>query len=88
MDIADIPVLSLAHEGPALAERIGASFRTYGFAMVRDHGIPDGLIARGWDLTRALFALPEPVKRGWHVPGIAGARGYTCLLYTSPSPRD
>ncbi|WP_374412525.1 isopenicillin N synthase family dioxygenase [Novosphingobium colocasiae] len=77
MDIADIPVLSLADEGPALAERIGASFRTHGFAMVRDHGIPDALIARGWDLTRALFALPEPVKRGWHVPGIAGARGYT-----------
>jgi isopenicillin N synthase-like dioxygenase len=60
-----------------LPAALADSFGRYGFALVTDHGIDPALIARGWDLTRALFALPEADKRRWHQPGQGGARGYT-----------
>lgn len=75
--IPSLPVLSLASEPAALAEALGDSFRTYGFAMVRDHGLDPALVARAWDLTQQFFALPEAEKRRYHVPGQGGARGYT-----------
>ena len=77
MDLAAIPVVSLADDADRFADEIGRSFRSFGFAMVRDHGIDASQIARAWELTRAFFALPEEEKRQWHVPDIAGARGYT-----------
>ena len=77
MDLAAIPVVSLADDADRFSDEIGHSFRSFGFALVRDHGIGAGLIARAWELTRTFFALPEEEKRRWHVTGIAGARGYT-----------
>ena len=77
MQLANIPVLSLADAPHTFARAIGTSFRQFGFALVCDHGIDPALIARGRDLTRALFALPEAEKRRHHLPGLAGARGYT-----------
>jgi len=81
MMLDTLPVISLRGDAAALPaelpEALGASFRQFGFAMVRDHGIDAGLIARAWELTGEFFALPEAEKRRWHVPGIAGARGYT-----------
>ena len=76
-DLDTLPVLSLADEPARLSAALGASFRAHGFALVRDHGIDPGLIARGWELTEALFALPEEEKRRYLLPGLAGARGYT-----------
>ena len=72
-----LPVISLAGDPSALPGALRDSFGRYGFALVTDHGIDPMLIARAWDLTAALFALPEADKRRGHVPGIGGARGYT-----------
>ncbi|MDD3798386.1 MAG: 2-oxoglutarate and iron-dependent oxygenase domain-containing protein, partial [Novosphingobium sp.] len=77
MTLETLPILSLAGEPQEFARRIGESFERFGFAMVRDHGLDEALVARGWDLTRAFFALPEAEKRRYHAPGEAGARGYT-----------
>ena len=33
--------------------------------------------AQAWTLTEQFFALPEAVKRRYHIPGGGGARGYT-----------
>lgn len=77
MQIAEIPILSLADRPQAFAAAIGASFRTFGFAMVRDHGIDQALIAEAWRLTDALFALPTEKKRSFLKAGAGGARGYT-----------
>lgn len=77
MDRAGIPVLSLADEPERFSKAIGDSMRRFGFAMVKDHGIDDALIARSWELTETFFALPEEEKRAYFVSGIAGARGYT-----------
>lgn len=77
MDLASLPILSLQSEPTRFARAIGESFRQFGFALVKDHGIDPELIAQGWRLTRAFFALPEAEKRACHLPGLAGARGYT-----------
>lgn len=75
--LPSLPVLSLADDPAPFARAIGASFRQFGFAMVKDHGLDADLIARAWQLTQGFFALPEAEKRRWAIPGIGGARGYT-----------
>ena len=77
MPLETLPVLSLADDKAAFAQGIGDSFKTFGFALVRDFGIDEALIARAWKLTEAFFALPEEEKRRYFNPDIAGARGYT-----------
>lgn len=77
MDLSTLPVLSLADDPARFAAEIGASFRAFGFAMVRDHGLDPELVADGWRLTQALFALPEEEKRAHALPDMGGARGYT-----------
>ena len=77
METDTLPVLSLADDKARFSQEIGDSFKTFGFAMVRDHGIDQGLIDRAWKLTEAFFALPEMTKRAYFDARIAGARGYT-----------
>ncbi len=70
--------MRLAAQDPdAFAKALGDSFRTYGFAVVADHGLDQGMIDRAVADTKAFFALPDAVKRRYHVPGSGGARGYT-----------
>ncbi|MCW1428111.1 isopenicillin N synthase family dioxygenase [Novosphingobium sp. JCM 18896] len=77
MDLQTLPVLSLADEPQRFSDDIGNSFRAFGFALVRDHGIDSQLIADAWRLTAELFALPEEEKRSYFLQGMSGARGYT-----------
>ena len=78
--LAEIPVLSLeeqAGDPEGFAQAFGQSFQRFGFAVVRDHGVPQALIERAWALTKAFFDLPEEEKRAHFIPGGGGARGYT-----------
>nr|WP_315381917.1 2-oxoglutarate and iron-dependent oxygenase domain-containing protein [uncultured Sphingomonas sp.] len=78
--LAEIPALSLkdqASDPEGFAQAFGGSFQRFGFAVVRDHGVPQELIARAWALTKVFFELPEEEKRGYFLPGGGGARGYT-----------
>jgi isopenicillin N synthase-like dioxygenase len=59
------------------ARDLVASFERYGFAIVADHGLDEAMLAGAVDRTKALFALPDEVKRAYHTPGGGGARGYT-----------
>ena len=77
MALDKLPVLSLAADKARFAQDIGESFRTFGFALVKDFAIDRGLIERAWQLSEAFFQLPEAEKRSYHNPAIAGARGYT-----------
>lgn len=77
MQIDTLPVLSLADDPARFAQEIGDSFKSFGFALVRDHGIDQGLIDQAWRLTAEFFALPEAEKRQYYIEGIGGARGYT-----------
>ena len=78
--LAHVPTLSLAGndaDPQGFAAALGGSFERFGFAVVADHGIPADLIERAWAMTTALFALPDAEKRGYHLAGGGGARGYT-----------
>ena len=77
MVLDKLPVLSLADNKARFAQDIGESFRTFGFALVKDFAIDRDLIARAWHLSEQFFKLPEAEKRSFHNPAIAGARGYT-----------
>lgn len=73
----DIASVSIARPLEEVAEELGHSFEEYGFAVIRDHGIPQELIDRAEALSKEFFALPEEVKKAYHIPGGGGARGYT-----------
>lgn len=74
MNIASV---SLAQPLETIADELGRSFGEYGFAVVRDHGIPQGLIDEAEAVSKAFFALPDEVKRAYKIAGGGGARGYT-----------
>jgi len=61
----------------AFAQKLGASFARYGFAVVADHDLPKALVEGAIDDAKAFFALPDEVKRSYHIAGGAGQRGYT-----------
>tara|TARA_R110002072_G_scaffold22383_8_gene78101 strand:- start:2257 stop:3186 length:930 start_codon:yes stop_codon:yes gene_type:complete len=75
--MSDIASVSIARPLEEVAEELGQSFEEYGFAVIRDHGIPQALIDRAEAMSKAFFALPEEAKRAYHIPGGGGARGYT-----------
>jgi isopenicillin N synthase-like dioxygenase len=73
----NIACVSLAQPLETIADELGRSFGEYGFAVVRDHGIPQDLIDAAQAVSKAFFALPDGVKRAYRIEGGGGARGYT-----------
>jgi len=59
------------------SNELGQSFVDYGFAIIRDHGIPQDLIDEAEEKAKQFFALPEETKRKYLIEGGGGARGYT-----------
>ena len=76
-DIKPVPLSLVETDLAQAAERLGDSFRRTGFAVIEGHEIPEQTIADAWDAAKAFFALPDAVKRRYHVAGGAGQRGYT-----------
>src|SRR6476469_8581594 len=76
-NIASVSLKDADGDPEGFAQKLGRSFEEYGFAITADHGIPDELIDRAEEKTKALFALPDDVKRKYQIPGSGGARGYT-----------
>ncbi|MGY6550428.1 MAG: isopenicillin N synthase family dioxygenase [Erythrobacter sp.] len=75
--MTDIASVSLAQPLENIADELGRSFAEYGFAVVRDHGIPQDLIDRAEAASKAFFALPAEAKQAYKIAGGGGARGYT-----------
>ena len=59
----------------AFADALGGSFKRYGFAVIADHGLDQATLDAALDDAKAFFALPEPTKKKYHVPGTGGATG-------------
>jgi isopenicillin N synthase-like dioxygenase len=78
-NVASVSLADADRDPAAFADELGNSFVEYGFAIVRDHGIPQGLIDRAEQLSKQFFALPDDVKRKYLIPGGGGARGYTAF---------
>jgi isopenicillin N synthase-like dioxygenase len=77
--IASVSLKDADRDPKAFSDELGQSFFDYGFAIVRDHGIPQELIDRAEQLSKQFFALPEDAKRKYLIPGSGGARGYTAF---------
>ncbi len=75
--MSEIAIVSLEQPLDSIAEELGRSFEEYGFAVVRDHGIPQELIRRAESLSKQFFALPTESKLAYRIAGGGGARGYT-----------
>ena len=75
--IASVSLKNADRDPDGFAQKLGHSFEEYGFAIIGDHGIPDELIHRAEEKAKAFFALPEEIKRKYHIEGGGGARGYT-----------
>jgi isopenicillin N synthase-like dioxygenase len=75
--MTEIASVSLSRPLADLSQELGDSFEEFGFAIVRDHGVPQDLIHRAEDKAKAFFALPEADKMQYKIPGGGGARGYT-----------
>ena len=79
MALQALPALSMRdrrNDPGGFARAMGESYARFGFAIVADHGLDGGAIARASEATKAFFALPDEVKRRYRVAGGAGQRGY------------
>ena len=77
---ARIPTLDIRRydsDRSAFVAELGAAYREWGFAGIRNHGIPQSLIDNSYDAFVRFFALPADVKMKYHLKGLGGARGYT-----------
>jgi len=75
--MSEIASVSIARPLEDVADELGRSFAEYGFAVIRDHAIPQGLIDLAEAKSKEFFDLPEGVKRAYQLPNGGGARGYT-----------
>lgn len=61
----------------AFVNQLGNAYEEVGFVAVKNHGIPDELIAHLYEYVQNFFSLPLEKKLMYEVPGLAGQRGYT-----------
>ncbi|WEK36936.1 MAG: 2-oxoglutarate and iron-dependent oxygenase domain-containing protein [Candidatus Pseudobacter hemicellulosilyticus] len=79
-----IPVVNLAdftsgdpQLKQAFVNQLGKAYEEVGFVAVRNHGIPDALIADLYQYVQQFFALPADSKKQYEIPNLSGQRGYT-----------
>lgn len=79
-----IPVVDLADflsgdpvRKQSFVNQLGKAYEDVGFVAVKNHGIPDHLIADLYKYVQQFFSLPVYEKKHYEVPELAGQRGYT-----------
>lgn len=75
--IAPVLMTRFGSDFEGFSQDLGRSFERYGFAVIGEHGLDQGMLEESLSQTKAFFALPEESKRRYHIPGTGGARGYT-----------
>lgn len=61
----------------AFVQKLGKAYEEVGFVAVKNHGVPDDLIAHIYEYVQQFFSLPLEKKLQYEIPGLAGQRGYT-----------
>jgi isopenicillin N synthase-like dioxygenase len=61
----------------AFVQELGKAYEEVGFVAVKNHGVPDDLIADLYRYVQEFFSLPLEKKKNYEIPGLAGQRGYT-----------
>ncbi len=80
----NIPVVDLAEfqsgdpvKKQEFVKKLGQAYEEVGFVAVKNHGIPDDLIADLYKYVQQFFSLPDDVKLKYEKKELAGQRGYT-----------
>jgi len=80
----NIPVVDLADflsgdesRKQKFVQELGKAYEEVGFVAVKNHGIPDDLIADLYNYVQRFFTLPAETKLKYEKPELAGQRGYT-----------
>ena len=61
----------------AFVQELGKAYEEVGFVAVKNHGVPDELIADLYRYVQEFFSLPLEKKKNYEIAGLAGQRGYT-----------
>lgn len=61
----------------AFVQSLGKAYEEVGFIAVKNHGVPDELIADLYRYVQEFFSLPLDKKKHYEIAGLAGQRGYT-----------
>lgn len=84
MSLNTIPVVDLseflsgdADKKKKFVQELGNAYQTVGFVAVVNHGIPQALVDKFYDLSYEFFRLPVDAKLKYEIPELAGQRGYT-----------
>jgi len=84
MNTVNIPRLDLnkyingnEQDRKQFSDEIGNAFNETGFVTITNHGLSKELIDKLYADVKALFALPEEVKKNYEIPELSGQRGYT-----------
>lgn len=79
-----VPVLSLgsytqgsAEDKARFTQQLFSGIKDYGFIILKEHGVPQGLFDEAYALLKNLFAMPSDVKMKYVSPSGGGQRGYT-----------
>lgn len=70
----------------ATASQLDAVCREHGFFYVTGHGVSPWLRQQVFEQARAFFALPDDVKRRWHIERSGIQRGYDPVGWQSLDP--
>lgn len=80
----NIPVVDLSdflsndqNRKQKFVNELGKAYEEVGFVAVKNHGIPDDLIADLYRYVQQFFALPTDTKLNYEKKELAGQRGYT-----------
>ena len=86
-----IPVVDLAEflsgdakRKAAFVQALGEAYEEVGFVAVKNHGVPDELIAHQYEYVQQFFSLPLEKKLTYEISGLAGQRGYTSFGRDTP----
>lgn len=83
ISVTDIPVIDISPlRGTdraaleACVAQIGRACEADGFFYIKNHGVPEALIARTYELSRQFHASPKDLKQKIHISNSAGTRGW------------
>jgi len=71
----------------AFVTELGQAYQQWGFAGICNHGIAKSEIDAAYRVFQAFFALPDEVKRKYHIPGGGGRAGIPRLGWKPPRAR-
>lgn len=75
LDLADFNSGDAAKKSKFVAT-LGEAYNNIGFVAIRNHYLTDELSAKLYIAIKKFFALTDPLKQKYEIPGLAGQRGY------------